>query len=203
MNADHHKYYENHDFERLFEGAIYYNLIDVKYCTEHYYPRTQEKALEYVNYFNKKQFCGFDFNEWLCENNDVELYREEWDKDREYIKNYETYLTLENFGKMLKWKKDEDEKSRLEFEKHYKDVRKMCGVEVENDPTTDIIKLSNVETPLIKTDTENHKQYSIDTLKIIEVYKFCIQTLYRRCMKVNILTFVRSVILTVSIKMTM
>ena len=34
---------------------------------------------------------------------------------------------------MLKWKKEEDEKNRLEFEQHYRDVRKMCDNNVAAD----------------------------------------------------------------------
>jgi len=134
------------DLDSLFDYAVRYGAIEGLE-----YPKDPKRCIKYAT---EKALCNFNFNYWLTEIEKVELC-----DDTPYICNYESHLTDENFGKMLKWRYDEEKKDKLEAERHYNEVRRKLGIiEYENTPPTDnAISKSEPNTP--KKEADNQPQY--------------------------------------------
>lgn len=136
-------------FDGLFDDAVRHGAIEGLE-----YPKYPKRCIKYAT---EKCLCEINFNCWLRENFDLKVSCDE-NSDVEHVCDYETYLTRENFGKMLKSRYEEEESDKYEAKKRYEARRREYGIiEDENTPLPDnAMSKSEPNTP--KKETDNHKQ---------------------------------------------
>jgi len=68
----------------------------------------KDAPIDSVEYQTAKMMCETAFNHWLYTIKGIDIFPTD-------TETYETYLTKENFGDWLRWRKDEQKKDRQEY----------------------------------------------------------------------------------------